>query len=111
MSKHTPGPWTFFINKLGGHVNGGGKRIARVHITKDRMFVSEPEANARLIAAAPDLLAACKESEMLAAHGMGAINISNDPDCKANTDRNIAECIRIQNIVRAAIAKAEGSTT
>jgi len=67
------------------------------------------EADARLISAAPDLLAACKEALMLAAHGIGAVNTSNDPDCKANADRNVAECIRIQNLVRAAIAKAGGA--
>lgn len=65
MSKHTPGPWTYRMHKLGGFVDGtdvGGrsKRIARVSICKERMFVGEAEANTRIIAAAPDLLAACK---------------------------------------------------
>ena len=78
---------------------------------QDRIAWTDEErwSNAMLIAAAPDLLAACKEAEFLAAHGVGAVNTSKDPDCVANAQRNLDECIRIQKILRAAIAKAGGA--
>jgi len=60
MSKHTPGPWTYFV----GNANGRG--LVRVETARDAphagLFVcsmhrgAEAEANARLIAAAPDML-------------------------------------------------------
>ena len=59
-AKHTPGPWE------AGHYNGtptifdsrgnGTIPLATVH----DVTTGDPEANARLIAAAPDLLAACE---------------------------------------------------
>lgn len=44
-SKHTPGPWKIVKSKFG-----------------DLSIKSEVEANARLIAAAPELLEACKRA-------------------------------------------------
>jgi hypothetical protein len=65
MTKHTPGPWAlraqadrlevFPVNEL-------GLRPTLATIAKwSREGVNESNANARLIAAAPDLLAACLE--------------------------------------------------
>ena len=63
MAQHTPGPWT-----IGGDLISNQK--SREEICKvlsrwrERMFSPDQEtanANARLIAAAPDLLEACKE--------------------------------------------------
>lgn len=58
MSKHTPGPW---INAGNGDIIaihptqcGGVKDVCTVYMTES----DEDDANARLIAAAPDLLAA-----------------------------------------------------
>jgi hypothetical protein len=62
MSKHTPGPWTAGSDRGYGHYNG-------VQITDDRSGLVlavaigdvpelKAQANARLIAAAPELLAA-----------------------------------------------------
>ena len=58
MSKHTPGPWTFdngieFIRTDTSPY--GGWAVARVNIVR-----AEAKANARLIAAAPELLDALK---------------------------------------------------
>jgi hypothetical protein len=67
MTKHTPGPWT--IAKSGEHIEIRGNPqttnmvnsdLARCGGPKSWLDESEVEANARLIAAAPDLLAACK---------------------------------------------------
>jgi hypothetical protein len=51
MSKHTPGPWT--VTKSGVSVDAGMIRI-RMEASG---WTDEVKANARLIAAAPDLLA------------------------------------------------------
>jgi hypothetical protein len=64
MSKHTPGPWEAKNN--GTHWNN--KEIDNWIITygnDDEQIVDHvyEEANARLIAAAPELLAACEEFE------------------------------------------------
>ena len=58
--KHTPGPWkvntAYDVRTIYPKSQGYGVTIARIH----NHFV-EPEANAKLIAAAPELLAALKE--------------------------------------------------
>lgn len=66
VSKHTPGPWNvdggtnnkgdLYIWQTGEYY--GGHAIATVH----GEIQEGAEANARLIAAAPDLLATCKAS-------------------------------------------------
>lgn len=64
MSGHTPGPWT---------VNGfGGEFVVIARLLPDGVAVSahtskriDEIANARLIAAAPDLLEACRLSQDL----------------------------------------------
>ena len=98
MSKHTPGPWEVEFNDVGesgirwitGHVtakahkycgnSGPGARPDSVtHVS------SMTAADAHLIAAAPDLLAACKEALHL---------LEPETDAKP--------------MIEAAIAKAEG---
>ena len=54
-TQHTPGPWHVDINGEGAITAPDGALIARLHnASRDDLR----EANARLIAAAPDLLAA-----------------------------------------------------
>ena len=68
MSAHTPGPWV----RNATHEGGGGFGAIRVESEHEHGEVndgwaiaevigSDAEANARLIAAAPELLAACEE--------------------------------------------------
>lgn len=91
MSKHTPGPWRIENDAPSYCINAGERRhVAMVSCYTDGTpgnSSSENLANARLIAAAPDLLAAAK--------------LALD-DC----------CDLIQtgagNALEAAIAKAEG---
>lgn len=89
MSGHTPGPWT---------VNGFGGSFEVLCRTRDGVAVSAGEipkdgiANARLIAAAPDLLEAAK-------------------DALYTLDRLPADTVTAPGVsrsLRAAIAKAEG---
>lgn len=61
--KHTPGPWTFALDAHGrGIVMGNGCWVATTWtVADDDTSARFPaEANARLIAASPALLAACK---------------------------------------------------
>lgn len=100
MSKHTPGPW-FPIESVNAETQGlhliwsrskpneTGVLIART------CFAPQSEANARLIAAAPELLEACRR----------AIDWLDELGCDCGTDEpgTCAVCI-----VRAAIQKAGG---
>jgi hypothetical protein len=96
MADFTPGPWEVGEPNQGGSVLAVGVFSDRWHIAdvwRDvPELVEEAEANARLIAAAPDLLAALKRSlDWLASYqGAGAD--------------------RVWEQAKAAIAKAEGAT-
>jgi len=75
MSKHTPGPWKV---KYGINVFGGKRSVANcggyTSNTSPDNDLAENEANARLIAAAPDMLAMLKtvttelEAEIMATY-------------------------------------------
>ncbi len=58
---HTPGPWTALKKNVWSVQNDELTEIATVGTTTSGMD-AEKEANARLIAAAPDLLEACKRA-------------------------------------------------
>ena len=62
MSGHTPGPW--IISQPTGYNDSGAiEQIGTGFVIASDIFgksKEETEANARLMAAAPDLLAACK---------------------------------------------------
>lgn len=97
MSAHTPGPWTLspYSSIVGIAISGGGFVIAGVR--GGREF---SEANARLIAAAPDLLALAKQfaSECSECEGLGYHDDGERAPCP--------DCFDI----RAVIDKAEGRT-
>lgn len=84
MSKHTQGPWAATSNDHPEQgVYGSGYRIAKMTGGE----IQRDHANARLIAAAPELLEALKD---LVNNGIGTEAVKH---------------------ARAAIAKAEGATT
>lgn len=65
---HTKGPWSVYISDVLNSVevgqHNGNVILAKVYArTALGGICSEQEANAHLIAAAPDLLAACKRME------------------------------------------------
>ena len=81
MTKHTPGPW--FAGSSGRvYAEGGQNLVASVNGTS---ALPIPAANARLIAAAPELLAACEDA---------LNNLPADGECAA--------------FIRAALAKVNG---
>jgi len=96
MSQHTPGPWTFEprLEYENGHCLGifgpNGEEI----VVTDSGYYPPKLADAHLIAAAPDLLAALKE---LAFWCRGPA----DPD-------DMESYYEAQRLTDAAIAKAEG---
>ena len=60
MSEHTKGEWKFNGRDIVVGQNIGQQQICTIIEHRDE-HKTEDEANARLIAAAPDLLAACEE--------------------------------------------------
>lgn len=81
MSTHTRGPWTIEQATDGrrkGYIrgpksNGAGGRIAVARVSEAGNGPSEQAANARLIAAAPDLLEALRQIREAVCSGMGTL--------------------------------------
>jgi hypothetical protein len=107
-AKHTPGPWRANERTICPRsrkwvqtdVRGGGEVVAicsRTRHTVSDDDVAEVMANARLIAAAPDLLAACEAA-------MEFLPKGEYPGGSGQT-----EAVRVRDLVRAAIAKAKGA--
>ena len=63
MSKHTEGPWNLSITERAAYIRGkGGKYVMQYGFsTVKNAVIEERIANARLIAAAPKMLAELKE--------------------------------------------------
>ncbi len=85
MSKHTPGPW--YIDPIKAHANGN-RRIMAEQCTPVAVVPDHLVADARLIAAAPDLLEAVEKAADWISKGRGGH--------------------RIEEICRAAIIRARG---
>lgn len=94
--KHTPGPWTakFGPGAGGGYQGVDGPNGERIALCDEdtRMGVFTREANARLVAAAPDLLAAL-------------LHIVNDTPTPGG---DAVLTVKGYNMACAAIARAEG---
>ena len=109
MSKHTPGPWQVGM----AFDNYGETEIAIEHMTPAGNLVvavalgglQGQDANARLIAAAPDLLEALKWYESKAKQ-MGRAAIHQDSKLMLELMKEVAVEYGAQ--ARAAIAKATG---
>ena len=101
-STHTPGPWTFKLDAHGrGIINANGCWIGTTWTkTDDDVAVTYPaEANARLIAAAPDLLDFAARFE--AAVGFLVAGLP--------TNHAVAkDLIGLRDTARAALSKAKG---
>lgn len=109
--RHTPGPWRRVIGR-------GMKTICRIHGGAENVMETEvavlyptaaPEqlANAQLICAAPELLAACRGA-------LDPFSVWEGPEEEeqagqyALPSRARNEAVRAYEAIRAAIAKAEG---
>jgi hypothetical protein len=91
MSKHTPGPWHVDAGDYKYHIYYSREQSDHYFVEVDGDDDDEAKANARLIAAAPDLLAALKALLFNAQHGNG-----------------LDAHYRAQGEALVAIAKAEG---
>lgn len=108
MSEHTPGPWTVWPHLVGDgyhHVGPtGGSLVALLpHIEwgQPGRPIDEQEANACLIAAAPDLLAALMAVEWA---GRAGSNVAMCPLCRGLEDwTHESDCL-----IGKAIKKVEG---
>jgi hypothetical protein len=102
-SKHTPGPWTALPDKEGWTIQSGQYRVCEVPNVN---HFPQNEANARLIAAAPDLLEALgKITAYAEAHQFDFLAVELDycPDW-------VAPYRHIADTARAALAKAQPIT-
>ncbi len=108
MSKHTPGPWEYRLSEGGRHeVAGGAPRGGHIHgkcyvadcmISAAYRSSEETQANARLIAAAPELLSCLHWAEAQ----LSAFPRDELADmARAGFEMKLGK-------IRAAIAKAEG---
>ena len=106
MSKHTPGPWHYrrfdewthtVVTNHGKLPDGRPSDWAIASINKSRE--PEHEANAQLISAAPDLLAAAKL--------VIAWYEAEDDHSKADFYQRLQMCRDSETACRAAVAKAE----
>jgi hypothetical protein len=103
-SKHTPGPWDW--EALGQNGHNGLFNLYIVDSTRRKIGTmygkgDEREANARLIATAPDMLAALRANLAFAEHELELREPSADPDY-------IKYAKEAVETARAAIAKATG---
>ena len=103
MSKHTPGPWTLD----GNYVYGSNFVIAQVY----QISFENPEgkANARLIAAAPEMFDVLKETlEVLESKEFkDEMGLASTMHIRAGSKGYEGKMLPISNIVNA-ISKAEG---
>lgn len=84
--KHTPGPWHHFKSEYTGEFCIGSQTLpilARTH-----NYPEQSEANAQLIAAAPELLEACKALQMEAAARGCGLRIADEAILKAEGQAN-----------------------
>jgi len=73
--KHTPGPWT--VTRVSKstilkdiYISAGKERIARVCVPATAQSVAEYEANALLLALAPEMFAMLKEATQFVEHNL-----------------------------------------
>lgn len=112
-AQHTPGPWTVEGEGIRAIVRGADFTIVAV---RHRLPKETHDANARLIAAAPDLLALAKQyaSECSECGGTGAVQVCcGSPDQSGSDDEvccgvpDTEPCGACADL-RAVIEKAEG---
>jgi hypothetical protein len=112
MSAHTPGPWSLDAYRPGDKELFVSEAGVTVDIddctTKER---AERFANARLIAAAPDLLDACRTMGAMILGIAEAIDLDTETEMKISVGGQLAKTITLGEAVQqvtTAIAKATG---
>lgn len=108
MSKHTPGPWGPHKHALAAVISGTGMLVANCGSHMDNMrdpdeLIAEQEANARLIAAAPDLYGELVQADTQMQMAYECVEAGR-------YDEALLHLGAMSRTRRAAIAKAEGKT-
>jgi hypothetical protein len=107
---HTPGPWEIEQIGVATTINGNGGIVAEVY--SDTGNQQEEDANARLIAAAPDMLEALKALEEVSQQLAWVSHLASVPERRneylAEASKADEMNDRAVDMRRAAIAKAEG---
>lgn len=105
-TKHTPGPWTAERHEHGWHVGPQPSGVCTIHDNTNGSRYAEHQANAALIAAAPDLLAACMAGRAIAERSVCPFGRPYAPreDCDCNYHASYRAML-------AAIAKAAQEPT
>ena len=103
MTGHTPGPWMLLEDRLrsGDYLIGASPADAFARVPSAN---ENSRANARLIAAAPDLLAALRILNHMGGDERGGYCICPRSDGSAPNEKHSTGCA----MARAAISKAEG---
>jgi len=105
-TKHTPGPWRAErMDIWPGVKTPGSALVAQVHFREDQ---EEGEANARLIAAAPELLAAIQPLRDALARAVGGFELAVRGCPVRDMTETIHEARAADKQAAAALAKAEG---
>lgn len=111
---HTPGPWHAAHLRIIGESPGidigaeNGANIAIVYQDKFDRDTKECRSNARLIAAAPTLLRACRLAMAAMSHKTDCCTMRPTEEWREKGSVSFDECCCEISIVKAAIAKAEG---
>ena len=111
-ARHTPGPWYTRHGQISSETSPHGCTIANCNATAKGISDEEVEANARLIAAAPELLQACCElvsayDRLMETNGSKHYMDASHTFTAANWLNGNGNNAAIQ-VARAAIAKVEG---
>jgi hypothetical protein len=96
-TEHTPGPWEGLV------IDDADSRQIIITAQAHQFDLDEARANARLIAAAPNLLAACRDLDNLLEADCASGGDYHDTRLGRFSPRDCPACRN-----RAAIAKAEG---
>jgi len=115
-TKHTPGPWIVRMTASGNpfiYDDATGKNIAGVAGTRPGIDADESQANAALIAQAPDLLAerdklAAINAELVAALEDASFLLAKIGKFPGDLLQFMGSIIRSVQDARAALAKAKG---
>lgn len=115
VARFTPGPWWYQEQSDAyTHIVRAGERRFITQLSQDRSGTAE--ANARLIAAAPELYAALLEMMVVAEDRLSEYDVEGD-ECEIKSERDLCPgcrevgCIQLKiREARAALAKASPQT-
>jgi hypothetical protein len=107
MSKHTPGPWQAFDNGTYFEIRSGRESLGDACASKYQESGDNSEANAVLMAAAPQLLADLTDAAAQLRKYETLHRAKGTPDSLEKADVNGALAARFEATIAAAVGGAE----